>query len=238
MYSIKKLFIVFLLFLLFLPYFICNVYAYENDLKKNIDIHSDQKSDWGFGLDIGSGFGKFDSGLNDYFKSENNGFFVLGVNVAFKKYSLILGMDIGEKYKPKTSFTAMSYYWDTTMDLEIQTFHLSIGYTALDRSLIKIVPFIGLNYMHISEITTEEKFYNGDYAVLGPETGYLLGVNFFFKITEKITGMTFINEYSYLYVRFTSGYILPNLDKEDDRFDGGMLYFNLAFGAFGHPVKT
>lgn len=191
-----------------------------------------EESKWGFGMDVGSGYGILNGGLGDHF--ENNVPVVFGGDISYEKYLLYLRVYVGIG---RTS-QAFSYdgEWKNNLDVNIEVPELSLGYAMIDNHRFKLAPFAGLGFMKISP-PEKEKEKDGNDVSLGRTTGYIFGLNVDYKLKHKAKGIFSSHENSYWLIRFRTGYMIPNMDREDDRFDGGMTFFTVTIGGFSHPLK-
>lgn len=192
------------------------------DFTRNVIRIVYRTGDWGFGYDISLGALFPNDKFSPYFKSSVLVGF--GAEVTYQDWVVTARINTGSNVRTKIPF---SYDGDWRQDLHLTVFlpELSFGVNVVDNSLLKVMPFLGLNMVDIepqSKVKEEEGL---DLRLL--QVGGTLGLNLDFKIRDgqEISPKT-ENYYS---LRFRASYTQAG---GVDAFAGSLVSVSVSFGGF------
>lgn len=200
---------------------------YEDFIRKNIR-YVVKTSDWGLGIEAGLGGGILIGDLKSYFNSHPVLGFAFEGN--YKNLFLTLNLDIGIG-SSKNSFE-YNGVWKDDLKLNFDMLKAAIGYNVFENESFRIIPFTGMGAMKIQP-PEEVKKEAGNDVSLGFSALYSIGINTDYKFSPRYFPSILGTEQGTYYLRLRAGYNLPTFNSDDNRFNGGILFFQIIFGSFG-----
>lgn len=136
------------------------------------------KKNFGYALHAGFGAGFFTGSLGEHFGPTFN--FIFGFDFAFKKSILYINATLASGKVNKNYLSDKSWY--KSQNAKVAIIDLSYGYAIIDKSKIKLSPFVGLG---ITELSGENKNDKED-ALRNVEYNFSFGLNADYKIRKRI----------------------------------------------------
>lgn len=150
----------------------------ELEIHKNIQIPTFSKGNFGYAMHVGFGSGVFTGSLGEHFGQTFN--FIYGFDFAYKKSILYLNATLsGGKVKKDYISTEK---WNQGQQVNIAMINVSYGYTLIDKSKIKLSPFIGIG---VTELLRRDKD-NKDDVLKIVDYNFNFGLNVDYKIRKRI----------------------------------------------------
>lgn len=145
---------------------------------ENLEKPKFTKRNFGYALHAGFGAGFFTGSIGDHFGPTFN--FMFGFDFAFKKSIFYINATLaGGKVK-------MDYLsdksWYKGQHANVAIIDISYGYAIIDKSKIKLSPFVGLG---ITELSGENKD-NKEDALRNVDYNFIFGLNADYKIRKRI----------------------------------------------------
>ena len=192
-------------------------------------------SDWGFGMDLFSGYGWYTEELKESFTgSIPIGF---GVDVFYKDFVFNLRYLIGFSFTKK-DLDFNGHIWKNNSQVRLYIPEISFGYNVYEDNLIKLTPFGGISGISFSptEYDMEQKPELKN-AVLGFVNSFTYGINLDLKLftTTSVNYSGPEQDFWLIKIRLASNY--PQFMNKYDRFDGNIYYLTIGFGGFGHTIN-
>lgn len=145
---------------------------------ENIKIPKFNKRNFGYALHAGLGSGIFTGTLGQHFGQTFN--FIFGFDFAYKKSILYLNGTLAGGKVIKDYISAKSWYEGQNANVAI--IDASYGYAVVDKSKIKLSPFIGLGITELSGINKDNK----EDALRYVDYNFIFGLNADYKIRKRI----------------------------------------------------
>lgn len=194
-----------------------------------------ERSNWGFAFEFFSGYGIFNSDLEDSFS--DNVPIGIAFDVEYKNWALYLRDYIG-LHKTKIDIPHREGIWEKNSQARTYLGEASLGYVSVDNNLFKVAPFAGIGTMGISpteyDIQDDRSLRKAD---LKFTQTYIFGVNLDLKIGATKVPIIALNEESFWFIRIRYAYTRPQFTWKYDSFHGDMHYITIGFGGFGSKLK-
>ncbi|MFN8340580.1 MAG: hypothetical protein U0V64_02840 [Cyclobacteriaceae bacterium] len=191
-------------------------------------------SDWGWGFELFSGYGKPSGQLSTYFPDMVP--FGVAFDVSYKKAVFYFRDYIGfGSLRNDIRFNAAT--WRRGAHVEMYIPEISAGYPVIDGKRLRVVPFMGLTWTAFLPTDTDKKNTpDYEYVGLNYKQGYTLGVNIDLKFPVK-TPYFSGESGNYWFIRVRYGYDMPAFENRSLNFAGDIHYISVGFGAVNHAVR-
>lgn len=205
--------------------------------KDSISMNSEkyQLSNWGYGVDLLTGYNIFTEGLHNHFK--NQVLFGMSFTMQYKK---IIVINLGYVYgcsKTKKDIEIDSLIWKKGSKARYHNLELSMAYPFINNNTIRVLPFMGLS---ISGILAKDLSPNADYIFDFEkdeieekfnfyDEPFFLGLCLDIKFRNG-GGNDKKNKFAYLRVKYA--YNLSHYNKDYNEFKGNNHNIILGFGGF------
>ncbi|MCX7632696.1 MAG: hypothetical protein N2Z22_05125 [Turneriella sp.] len=208
------------------------VVAVEKSKIRKIQLKGRQLevSRWGWGFELGVGYGAFTGSLAENFS--DNIPLATGFEVGYDSWRLRLNVYIGFGITTRQAFT-FNGNWKQDLAVQLVMPQAAVGHAFSMGKDFMLIPFIGIASMHISPPERIRKEPGNDVAI--PFTTAIpVGLDFDFNIPDPtdITNKILDDPVTYFTLRLRVGYVFGNLGNHDPRFDGNMVYFLFSFAGF------
>jgi hypothetical protein len=194
------------------------------------------RADWGFGIELFSGFGILTGDVTNYF--EDNIGIGWSFDIAYQAYELYLRNYFGfTNNKVDIPIPSGIYKKNTTS--QITGFEASLGYDVFENKKFKLTPFIGIAGIGISKYSNDD-----DESPLEKEIRtefsktLALGFNLDYKIAPPyITKEAGDLITDYIFIRFRYTYNRSDMSNRYYDANGNMHYFTIGVGSFRRDLK-
>jgi hypothetical protein len=178
------------------------------------------------GFEFFSGYGKFQGNLENYFTS--NVPLGLAGELRSNKFIVFLRLYLGVGSNVKKEFI-YNGNWKKDLLLNVIIPEVTVGYSLIGISRIRMSPFAGIAFMNIAP-PTEEAEKEGNDVDLGFVFASVFGFNFdilFGKIPQN-NFAGYKNGAGFIRLRF--GIINPDYERKVNEFSGKMIYVSVGIG--------
>ena len=152
----------------------------KNELRNynNVNIPQFNKRNFGYALHAGFGSGIFTGSLGQHFGQTFN--FIFGFDFTYKKSILYLNGTLAGDKVAKDYISDKNWYQGQHANVAI--IDISYGYAVIDKSKIKLSPFVGLGITELSGINKDNK----EDALRNVDYNVIFGLNADYKIRKRI----------------------------------------------------
>jgi hypothetical protein len=189
-------------------------------------------SDWGFGLDLFSGYGSFTGSLGRHFRPV----IPLGIALeaqrrkAIADFRIFLGF--GGKVLREFDYEG---HWKKDLALTVVYPELSLGYALVDNPAVRCFPFAGLAPMFISPPEKDREEPGNDVELNSGWTA-TIGFNCDLKLGSAGNLTRAPNATGYSFVRIRTGFSFPGFDKQIPGFSGNLFFVQIGYGGISRKL--